>query len=127
MNILLWILQVVIAFFCISGATWRLLNFEEAAKAIGSIAALPYSAWMAIAFFEIVCALCLIIPGLLKMKMKLTAMAAGALTIEMLLITALHVNYFGLAVTPTNPAMWTMMLSGMSAFVAYGRFVLKPL
>lgn len=127
MNILLWVLQILIAVFCIMGAVWRFSNYEQAAKEIASIKALSYGMWNAIGVFEIVCALGLILPGAFEIKPILTPIAAVCLTLEMLLVSGLHAYYFGFQLKPTNPAMWTIMLGALSAFVAYGRFVLKPL
>lgn len=126
MNILLWILQTLIALFCIMGALWRFSNYEQAAKEIASIKALSHGMWNAIGVFEIVCAMGLILPGAFEMKPILTPIAAVCLTVEMLLITGLHARFFGFQLKPTNPALWTILLAALSAFVAYGRFVLKP-
>lgn len=122
MNILLWVLQAVIALFCISGSAWRFFNYEQAAKDVPSMAALPYSVWNLIGAFEIICALGLILPGLLNIKPHLTPIAAAALAVEMLLVSALHVKYFGFQMQATNPAMWSISLCLISAFIAYGRF-----
>ncbi|MDD5456205.1 MAG: DoxX family protein [Candidatus Margulisbacteria bacterium] len=121
MNIALWIIQIVVAFYCIMGSVWRFLNFKQAALAITSINALPAAVWNVIGIIEIVCAIGLILPGLLKMNQKVTAIVAGFLTVEMLFLTGLHAKYFGLELSATNPAMWTIMLAILSALVAYGR------
>ena len=126
MNILLWVLQILIAVFCIMGAAWRFSNYEQAAKDIASMKALSFGMWNAIGVFEIVCALGLILPGAFNMMPILTPIAAVCLTVEMLLVTGLHARYFGFQLKPTNPAIWTIMLAALSAFVAYGRFVLNP-
>ena len=127
MNIFLWFFQIVIAAFSIMGSIWRFLNYDQAALDVASVGALSKGTWNAIGAFEIVCAVGLILPGILKIKPNLTAIAAACLTVEMLLISALHVNYYGFQIQPTNPAMWTIMLSVLAAFVAYGRLALKPL
>ena len=79
MSILLWIIQGVIALFCIMGSVWRFNNYEQAAKDVPSLNALSYGMWNAIGAFEIICALGLILPGLLKMKPVLTPIAAACL------------------------------------------------
>ncbi len=127
MNILLWVIQVVVAMFCVAGAAWRFTNYEEASKQIASLGALPYGAWNAIGAFEVVCALGLILPGLLKLKSFITPAAAACLCVELLLVSALHIRFFGLQMQPSNPATWTLVLAGLSAFIAYGRFALRPL
>jgi putative oxidoreductase len=126
-NIVLWILQGVIALFCIMGSIWRFNNYEQASKDVPSLNALSYGVWNAIGAFEIICALGLILPGVLKMKPILTPVAAACLAVEMLLVTGLHVKFFGFQVTATNPATWSFMLAVLVAFVAYGRYALHPL
>ena len=121
MSVLLWALQVLIAMFCIMGSLWRFFNYEQAVNDVASLGALSQGMWNAIGAFEIVCALGLILPGAFNMKPSLTPIAAACLTAEMLLISALHINFFGFQLQPSNPAMWTVMLSIMAAFVAYGR------
>lgn len=127
MNILLWALQVVIAFFCFSGAGWRFANYEQAAKDVPSMAALSHGMWNAIGIFEIICAVCLIIPGAFNFKPMITPVAAALLAVELLLISGLHIKYFGFQMTATNPAVWSGMLCILSAVVAFGRFFIKPL
>lgn len=127
MNILLWTLQLVISFFCVAGSIWRYFNYEQVAKDVPSMGALSYGVWTGIGVFEIICALLLILPGLINMKPGLTAVAAVLLTIELILISALHLKYFGLQVQASNPAMWSIALCALAAFIAYGRIVLRPL
>ena len=38
MNILLWVLQVVVAIYCVMGSVWRFLNYEQASKDVASAA-----------------------------------------------------------------------------------------
>ncbi len=125
MNIVLWIIQVAVAFVTGSGAAWRIFNYSNAAKAVSSVQSLSQGAWIVIGSFEILCALGLILPGLLGLK-GWTAIAAMLLAAEMLLVTALHLKHFGLQFTVTNPAVWTFGIALAAAFIAYGRFALKP-
>lgn len=127
MNVVLWILQVAVALFCGVGSAWRFFNYETQAKDLPSLAALSHGAWNVIGAFEILCALGLILPGLLGWKPGLTAWAALLLAVEMLLITALHVKYFGVTFQVTNPAVWSFGLALAAGVVAYGRFVVRPL
>lgn len=126
MNIVLWILQVLVGLYTVMGALWRFFNYQAEAKNIASLAALPAWAWALINLFEIACALILILPGLLRRK-GLVGQAAAALAVELCLVTALHVRYFGFHPAATNPATWSFGLGAVAAFVAYGRLKLKPL
>lgn len=127
MNALLWILQVVVAVFAGAGSAWRIFNYPNEAQNIASLQALSRGTWTVIGIFEIICALGLVLPGLLGAKVNLTAWAALLLAVEMLLVTMLHAKYFGLAFQAANPAIWTLGLAIVAAFIAYGRFVAKPL
>ena len=121
MNMLLWVLQVLVALFSIAGSAYRIGNYTMASQQVASIAALPYVAWVLIGAFEIACALALILPGIFKMKKSWTPVAAWALAVEMLLVSGLHVWHFGLQMTAQNPALWTLVLAALAAFVGYGR------
>lgn len=126
MNILLWALQVILSVFAVSGSLWRISHYAEAAETVASVGALPYGAWCAIGAFEVLCALGLLFGGFFKLKPSLTVIAAAALSVEMLLVSGLHLRSFGLQPSPANPAMWTIVLAVLAAFVAYGRSALKP-
>lgn len=121
MNVCLWVVQGVVAFFCISGAAWRYSNYATA-KDIASLQALSFGAWNAIGAFEVVCALLLILPAFFKWSPKITPIAATCLAVELLLVTALHVHYFGFELKAANPGTWSFGLAVLSAFIAYGRF-----
>lgn len=127
MNIFLWILQIVIALFCGVGSGWRFFNYETQAKDLPSLAALSHGTWNLIGAFEILCALGLVLPGLLGWKPGITAWVALLLAVEMLLVTGLHVKHSGLAFQATNPAVWSFGLALAAGVVAYGRFAGKPL
>jgi len=120
MTIILWILQILVAFLCGSGALWRVANYEKDARDIASVRALPRGAWVAIAIAEVVCALGLVVPGFFGAYAVVGTFAA-ILAVEQLLLTALHARYFGLRVAATNPAIWTLVFSALSAFIAWGR------
>ncbi|HVZ80735.1 MAG TPA: hypothetical protein VHE12_08050 [bacterium] len=124
MNILLWLLQILVAWFCIVGAVWRYFNYSTA-KDIASLQALSFGTWNAIGAFEIVCSLLLILPAILKLSPKITPIVAACLAVELLLVTALHVHYFGFHYQAANPGAWSFTLAVLSAFIAFGRFSLK--
>lgn len=126
MNILLWVLQVLVAVYCIMGAVWRFTNFDQAKK-VPSIKAFPRWVWNVIGVFEIVCSLGLVLPGALSYRADVIGCVATALAVEQFLISALHVKHFGFKLKATNPAVWTFVLCLLVAFVAFGRTELHPL
>jgi hypothetical protein len=64
----------------------------------------------------------LILPGVTKLPARLTPYAAAAVAAESVLISAIYIYYGDQAPLPFSVAM-----AVMAAFIAYGRFVLKPL
>ena len=125
MNVLLWVCQGVLALFAFSGGAYKLFNFEELAK-VPATAALPQGAWSALGVFEIVCAVLLIVPAATRWMPVLTPVAATALVVESLVLAALNAQY-SLSLTATNPLVWVVAMGLMAAFVAYGRFAIRPI
>jgi hypothetical protein len=125
MNILLWVWQAVLALFAFSGGTYKLFNFEELAK-VPATAALPQGGWSALGVFEMVCAVLLIVPAATRWMQVLTPVAATALIVESLFLAVLDARY-SLSLTATNPLVWVVAMGLIAAFVAYGRFVLRPI
>ena len=125
MNILLWILQVALALFSFMGGQYKLLHFDELAK-MPQTAALSRGVWGAIGVFEMLCAILLIVPAATRLMPVLTPLAAAALALEALALAVLFAQY-SLAVTATNPLCYVVVMALVAAFVAYGRFTLRPL
>ena len=86
MNILLWILQVALALFCLAGGAYKLFQFDELAK-VPATAALPRAGWGAIGVLEMLCAVLLIVPVAVKWMPILTPLAAAVLAVEALALS----------------------------------------
>ena len=123
MNIALWIVQLVLAVLCLAGGAYKTFAFGELATQMD---ALPRGGWAALGVFEMVCGLLLIIPALTKWMPVLTPLGAAALTLETLGLCALYAHY-SLNLTATNPLIWAFAMALLAAFVAYGRYSLKPI
>lgn len=121
MNILLWVLQIALAFLCVSGGIFQIFKIEDLKKNVAAMRELPRVLWAFLGAFGCIAGLGLILPGLLSMTPELTAMAAAAVAVESLLITSFYLYYRDFAPMPYSAAM---MILG--AFIAYGRFVLAP-
>jgi hypothetical protein len=124
-NVLLWILQVALALFCFAGGQYKLFHFDELAK-VPSSGALSRAGWGAIGIFEILCAILLIVPAAVKWMPVLTPLSAAALALEAFSLAVLFAQY-SLALTATNPLIYVVVMGLVAAFVAYGRFMLRPL
>jgi hypothetical protein len=73
---------------------------------------------------ELLFSLALILPALHKPFAILAPIAAACIAVEMLLFCAVHV-YSGNAAH--GPMVYWLVVAAICAFIAYGRFVLKPL
>ena len=125
MNILLWVLQVALALFCLAGGAYKIFQFEELAK-VPAAAALSRGGWGVIGAFEMLCAVLLVAPAAAKWMPVLTPLAAAALTLESLALGGLFARY-SLKLTAVNPLVWVVGMGLVAAFVAYGRYALRPL
>lgn len=121
MNILLWVLQGLLALHTAIGAVWKFSN--SAAQTMPSLGAIPNAAWLAMSVIELLCAVALVLPAFSKSLGLLAPAAAVLIAAEMLLFCALHVasgdaNY--------GPMFYWLVVAAVCGFVAYGRFVLQP-
>jgi hypothetical protein len=125
MNVVLWVIQVVLALLAGSGGAYKVFMFDEMAK-VPAVGALSKSGWAAVGVLEMVCAVLLIVPAATKWKPELTPMAAGVLALESLALAVLYGRY-SLELRGTNPLVYVLVMGMMAAFVAYGRHSLKPI
>lgn len=123
MNIALWIIQVLLALlFLFAGATKLILPLEVLAS-MGSPnqVHLPGLLVRFIGVCEVLGALGLLLPGLLRIRPGLTSLAAGGLVIIM--IGAVVLTLIGDGV---GPSVFPLLVALLTAFVAYGRWPLAP-
>lgn len=121
MNILLWVLQVLLAVHTAIGAVWKFSNSEQA---VPSLNAIPHGVWLGMSVIELLLSLGLILPAFNKSLGFLAPVAAVCIAAEMLLFCALHL-YSGDA--NYGPMIYWLVVAAICAFIAYGRFVLQPL
>jgi uncharacterized membrane protein YphA (DoxX/SURF4 family) len=122
MNVVLWILQAMLAFLYLSGGAYKLFKFEELAK---QLSALPHGAWQVLGALEIAGGILLIIPAATRWMPLLTPVAATVLALETLGLAGLYARY-SLTLAASNPLVWSAVMGLLVAFVAYGRFALSP-
>ena len=120
MNILLWVLQILLAGHTAIGAVWK---FSHSEQTVPSLKAIPHGVWLAMAVFELLCSVALILPAFNKPLAILAPIAAACIAVEMLLFSGLHIrsgdaNY--------GPMIYWLVVAAVCAFVAYGRFVFRP-
>jgi hypothetical protein len=119
MNIVLWIIQILLAcLFLFAGGVKLVLPLEKLA---GPGIALPGLLLRFIGVCEVLGGLGLVLPGLLRIKTFLTPLAAAGLAIIM--IGAVVITLAGGLVAP---ALFPFVTAVLLAFIAYGRWRLAP-
>lgn len=120
MNILLWVLQVLLAVaFLLHGLLLLMPPAEIAAQLLMS---LPRSFWVFLGVAEIAAAIGLTLPGLTRVMPFLVSWAAVGIMIVMISATGYHIvrGEYG-------PAATTFVLLIMATFVAYQRSRVLPI
>jgi DoxX-like family len=115
----LWVVQgLLAALFLFSGGMKLILPLEQMTGPI----ALPGPFLRFIGVVEVLGALGLILPGLLRIRPELTPLAAAGLLIVMIGATVVT-----LAGGDVAPALIPALVGLLAAFVAYGRWRLAPI
>jgi len=123
MNVLLWVLQVALAFLYLSGGAYKVFKFDTLAT---YMRALSRGGWRTLGVLEMLGAVLLIVPAAAHWMPVLTPLAAAALALETLALAGLYARY-SLKLTAANPFVWAAVMGLLVAFVAYGRYALTPL
>jgi uncharacterized membrane protein YphA (DoxX/SURF4 family) len=119
-NTTLWILQALLAaLFLFAGVMKLIMPIEEMTK---DMPQMPGIFLRFIAVCEVLGAIGLILPGLLRIRPELTVLAAVGLIIIMIGATAVTAMTGGGAVT-----LLPLVVGILTAFVAYGRWRMVPL
>ncbi|NND35015.1 MAG: hypothetical protein HKN76_20685 [Saprospiraceae bacterium] len=121
MPIILWVLQVLLALHTLIGAIWKFSNSEQAVESLSSS---PHAVWLSLIVIELFCSLGLVIAAVRKSWGKLIPIAALIIAAEMVFFTALHLysgneDHFQM--------IYWLVVAAVCAFIAFGRYVLKPI
>jgi len=122
MNILLWVLQIALAWLCIAGGVFQIFKIEQLKEGVASMRELPRSLWAFFGAFGCLAGLALVIPGATNVLPHLTPIAAVAVAAQSVLISALYSYY-----RDFSPMIYSSAMAVVAAFVSYGRFALAPL
>lgn len=118
MNILLWVLQVLLALYYAMGGMWQ-MKVGKLPPAWFRI--VPKPGWIVLGGLQVLFALGLVLPPLVKFMPQLTAISAIGLIVETMLVYAVTINKFIF-----KAFVWVLIPAVLAACVAYGRFVLVP-
>lgn len=123
MTYVLWIIQILLALLFLFAGGTKLVLPLDVLKSMGSPnqIQLPGLLLRFIGVVEVLGALGLILPGLLRIKPWLTPLAAAGLVVIMIGATALT-----LASGEVGTAVVPLVTGLLAAFVAYGRWRLAP-
>jgi len=120
MNIVLWILQVLLAAAFLAHGSLFLLPPPAIAEQMN--ASLPRWFQLFLGVAEILAAVGLTLPGLTRILPSLVSWAAGGIMIVMVSATAFH-----LMRGEMSSAATTLVLLAMATFVAYARHRVRPI
>jgi putative oxidoreductase len=122
-NVALWFVQVFLAImYVMAGLMMLIASYEKLNILLQWTQALPEVALRIIALCQLLGALGLVLPAILRIKPELTGYAAGALALMMLLSAIFH----GMRGDVPN-VVPSLILCGLSAFVAWGRLLKAPI
>ncbi len=123
LNIALWILQVLLAILYLNAGFLKTFKpIQEIAAQIFWAPRLPELLVRFIGVSELLGAFGLILPAAFKIRPQLTTLAAAGLTLIMLLANIYHIAQGEFFVLPMTGALLIL-----AAFVAYGRWKLRPI
>lgn len=122
MNILLWVLQVLVALPALNAGVFHLLlpeNMPAMFAWMNDLGTVPH---IIIGVLEIAAALGLLLPGLTKIQTRLTPLAAAGFALTMVGAVFFHIPRAEYQNVGLN-----VVLAVLAIFVAYGRWRLSPL
>lgn len=121
MNVALWVLQAALAWFCVGGGAFQIFKIGELEKTVAAMRELPHGLWAVFGTLSCLCGVALIVPGVIKVLPRLTPISAAIVAVQSLLISSLYLYYGDRA-----PLPYAVVMTLLGAFIAYGRFALKP-
>jgi uncharacterized membrane protein len=122
MDVILWVVQVVLALLFVAFGVTHATRRESARDRVPWMWALPREAMLGIGILDILGAIGLIVPAATKIQPWLTPLAALCLAVLMVFAIVFHVGRGELPNIALNA-----VLGLLAAFVAWGRFVVAPL
>jgi len=123
MTYALWFVQALLALLFLFAGGMKLVIPPDVPTSMGSPNQIPLPGWFVrfVGVVEVLGALGLILPGLLRTKLGLTPLAAVGLVVIMIGATALMMAADGVAA-----GVAPLVVGLLAAFVAYGRWQVAP-
>ena len=122
MHLALWVLQVITGVYWVAIGVTHFTLPEGLPAQMSWMYELPPLLHYVSGTAEILGGLGLILPGVLKMQTRLTPLAAAGLALVMVLAIVWHLNRGEMQQIAGN-----VVFAAVMAFIAYGRWKLRPL
>lgn len=119
MNALLWILQILLALHTALGAVWQITESQT----VPSLQAIPRAGWLLLIGLELACSLGLILPAFSRNLTRLIPLSAACIGSVMVLFSVVHLASGDRS---QGPMVYWLVVGAICAFIAYGRYRLKP-
>jgi hypothetical protein len=116
MNIFLWILQIILGFWNITGAAYMQGHYQDLATE-AAFAALPHAFWLVFAAIQILLAIGIVVPKMGAVPSWTTTVSATGLAILSLASIGLFSAYAGFP-----GLLWGVLPAAAAAYVAYKRW-----
>lgn len=121
LHIALWVVQILLAALLISGAIMKFMPIAHISQSMPWTGDVPPLIVRLLGCIDLAGALGLVLPGLLRIKPRLTPWAAVGVVALMLCATLFHVS------REETPVIGLNLVAGaLAAFVAWGRFKTHP-
>ena len=123
MNVVLWVSQgLLAALFLVAGLTKSVQTMAEMSEKMLWVATTPEWVVRLAGISEVLGALGVIIPAVMRIRPALSPLAAACLALVMALALVFHLVRGEMYALPIN-----LVLMALALFVAYGRFKLVPI
>jgi hypothetical protein len=114
MNILLWVLQVVLALLSISGGAFQIFKLEDLKKTTAAMRALPKGLWMLLGAVGCVAGVGLLVP-------QTTVISAAVMAVHSAVVSLFYLKYKDRA-----PLPYSLLMMAIAVFICFGRIELQP-
>ena len=118
MNVIVWTLQILLAFLYLTGGSYKVFSYTELLK--GPVP-FPGAVWIGLGVLEIAGGLLVIVPAALRWMPVLTPIAGAVLAVETFVLAAIYARY-SLAISVENPMTWAIVMGTLAAIVAWGTY-----
>ena len=120
MNVLLWVLQSLLAVHTVAGGVWK---FSNAPQTVPALRAIPHTMWLTLSAVELLCAVALVVPAFTRRHAMLAPIAAGWIAAEMLLLCGVSLRS---GAADRGELVYWLVVAAFSVFIVWGRLAWKP-